>query len=144
MSRYLIWMVGDQWILPDTGQRHNRVWHWHMHLSRSLCGCWMAAWNSAVPRGFLLAAPSCRAWLYRAGWTLRLFSISALTLCSCPLSHNTEAFAVHPFVCNMLESQWACSHLVQWRTAVIGGLKLKWLLNNLTNAFSLLHQLCAL
>lgn len=144
MSRYLIWTVGDQWILQDTGQRHNRVWHWHMHLSRSLCGCWMAARNSAALRGFLLAVPSRRAWLYRAGWTLGLFSISALTRCSCPLSHSTEAFAIHCFVCNMLESQWACSHPVQWHTAVIGGLKLKWLLNNLTTAFSLVHQPCTL
>lgn len=122
MRQYLIWTVGDQWILQDTGQRHNRVWHchWHMHLSRSLCGCWMAARNSAVLRGFLLAALSRRAWLYWAGWTLGLFSISALTRCSCPLSHRTEAFAIDSFVCNMLESQW--------------------LLNNLTTAFSLVHQ----
>ena len=108
MSRYLIWTVGDQWISLDTGQRHNRVWHWHMHLSRSLCGCWMAAQNSAALRGFLLVAPSRRAWLYWAGRTLGLFSISALT--RCPVSHSTEAFTIHRFVCNMVESHWACSH----------------------------------
>lgn len=144
MGRYLIWTVGHQWILQDTGQRHNRVWHWHILLSRCLSGCWTAAWNSAVLCGFLLAAPARCAWLYRVGWTLGLFSISALTRCSCPLSHSTEAFAIHCFVCNMLKSQWACSHLIQWNTAVIGELKLKWLLNNHTPAFSLVHQPCAL
>lgn len=115
MSRYLIWTVGDQRISLDTGQRHNRVWHWHMHLSRSLCGCWTAAQDSAAPRGFLLVAPSRRAWLYWAGRTLGLFSISALT--RCPVSHSTEAFTIHRFVCNMVESHWACSHPVQWHSS---------------------------
>jgi len=85
----------------------------------------MAARNSAALRGFLLAARSRRAWLYRAGWTLGLFSISAPTPRSCPQSHSTQGFIIHRFVRNMLESQWACSHLVQWPTAAIWGLKLK-------------------
>lgn len=109
MSRHLIWMVGDQWISQDTGQRHNRVWHWHMHLSRSLSGCWTAARNSAALRGFLLAALSLHAWLYRAGWTLGPFFLSLIWLSAlvhCLIAHRPLPFTALCAIC------WKASGLV--------------------------------
>lgn len=85
MSRCLIWTVGHQWILQDTGQRHNRVWHWHMHLSRSLSGCWTAAWNSAVLCGFYwLHQPvvhGSTGWVGPWGFFLSLLWLDALVHC---------------------------------------------------------------
>lgn len=148
MRRCLIRTVGHKWILQDTGQHYNRVWHRHTHLSRSLSGCWTAAWNSAVLCGFY--------WLHQlvvrgsTGWVGPWgFFLSLLWLCS--LVHCLIAQRVLPFTALCAIRGWVSGlvvpphpTLLQRHTAMIGEPKLKWLLNNLTTGFSLVHQPCSL
>lgn len=138
MSQQLIWVVWDQRMLRNTGQRHNRVWYWYMHLSRSLSGRWMTARNSAALRGFLLAAPNLHVWLYRADSTLGPFFLSVLWLPA--LICCLIAQWLLPFTAWYAIYWKASGHGMQRHTVLTEGLKLKWFLNNITAAFSMVHQ----